>query len=165
MVLKLQHYSLPCSLYKIKVEERLEDLLQNYVRMNQIAFLLEGSLCHIQNTIYLWQTDAVWNSKTLLLIQEWLLTTLTLYVICCSSAGPRFLHHRNYCKNIYKIAHKMSECFISSAHLVIVCYSAVHKENACCFLSWEHLQDLLSPLSPAVKCPTDLSCKILTCAY
>lgn len=36
MVLKL-HYSLPCSLYKIKVDEKLEDLLQNYVRMHQIT--------------------------------------------------------------------------------------------------------------------------------
>lgn len=93
MVLKLQHYSLPCSLYKIKVEERLEDLLQNYTRMHH-GFFLEGSLYHRQNIIYLWQTDAVWNSKTLFLIQESLMKTLILYVICCSSDVPRFLQHK-----------------------------------------------------------------------
>lgn len=41
IVLKIKHY-LPCSLYKIKVEERLEDLLQNYVRMHQIMFFSGG---------------------------------------------------------------------------------------------------------------------------
>lgn len=42
MVLKLQHYSLPCFLYKIKVEERLEDLPQNYVRLPQIMVFSGG---------------------------------------------------------------------------------------------------------------------------
>lgn len=49
MLFKWQHFSLTYSLYEIKVEERLEDLLQNYVRRHQITFFLEGCLCHIQN--------------------------------------------------------------------------------------------------------------------
>lgn len=38
MLFKLQHYSLPQSLYKINLEEMLEDLLQKYLRMHQVIF-------------------------------------------------------------------------------------------------------------------------------
>lgn len=140
MLLNLQHYSLPCSLYKIKVEERLDDLLQNDVRMHQITFFFCREAFVIYRIPYISDKQMLFGIPRL---YYWYKddTTLILDVICCSSAVLRFLPHKNYWEQLYHTL-LMKHLSASPALHSSLCYPAAHEQNACCFLSCEHLQDL-----------------------